>query len=106
MVHHFAETKAFSCFGSITFSQAAGPTTNSNKYKSLIMTPTESKLKRSPHLSQMTRTTDTKMMTMQSRRPGGGGANDYGFAWDFFELKRPPASVPGEQHSSGGLTSI
>eukprot|EP00804_Cyclotella_cryptica_P024949 CCRYP_015497-RA/>CCRYP_015497-RA protein AED:0.03 eAED:0.03 QI:391/1/1/1/1/1/2/352/317 len=59
------------------------------------MTPSEPKLKRSPYLSQMTREADRKLTAIPSTRPGGEV-----FSWDFFELKRPSASVRREQNSS------
>ena len=68
------------------------------------MSQSESKLKRSPYLSQMTRTADIDLtMAATLSRPRGTSANgldgaaEGGVARDIFELKRPEIS----QHLTG-----
>ena len=55
----------------------------------------ESKLKRSPYLSQMTKTANTDVMVSFGRPDGGsdnsGGSHTEGVSIDFFELRRPAA---------------
>eukprot|EP00804_Cyclotella_cryptica_P024955 CCRYP_015501-RA/>CCRYP_015501-RA protein AED:0.03 eAED:0.03 QI:456/1/1/1/1/1/2/291/270 len=68
------------------------------------MTPPESKLKRSPYLSQIAQSTDMKMTAKLTHPVSGEGAkmvDDEGSGGAFFELKRPEVTLKCNQRSLG-----